>query len=195
MIQLFQCPSCSAVLQATEATLTRELTPVRCGECYRNTHKLPEGIEVEIMHDDGVARESVGEYGRSVHFAHGTHYWISITNKTKKHAAFDLYIDGRKVNLTTILLYRGRRDPDGDIKSRPRVIKGYELTRDSVELTGDKFATEGTIERFVANRHKVGLMLPPPPTIGSARSSLSSSRDPVRKASAGEDATARRTTK
>jgi len=27
----FQCPSCSAVLQAT---LTKELTSVQCGECY-----------------------------------------------------------------------------------------------------------------------------------------------------------------
>ena len=118
-----------------------------------NTHDLPEGIEVDIRHKDGVARQSFTEYGRSVHFAHGTKYWISITNKRKEHAAFDLYIDGRKANLTTTLLYRGRHQgPDGDIKSRPRIIKGFELTRDSVELAGDKFATVGTIELFIANR-------------------------------------------
>ena len=82
-----------------------------------NTHDLPEGIEVDIWHKDGVARQSFTEYGRSVHFAHGTKYWISITNKRKKeHAAFDLYIDGRKANLTTTLVFFTA----GVIRARPR---------------------------------------------------------------------------
>ena len=116
-----------------------------------NTHDLPPGIEVEIMNGagGGVALESFTEYGRSVHFADGTQYWIRITNTTDTHAALNLLIDGRKANLSSILLYRNK---SGTRKSRGRSVKGFDLTRDSVELENDEFETTSTYEPFVAKR-------------------------------------------
>ena len=114
-----------------------------------NTHDLPPGIEVDIMTDAGVALESFTEYGRSVHFADGTQYSIRITNTTDTHAALNLFIDGRKANLSSILLYRNK---SGTRKSRGRSVKGFDLTRDSVELENDEFETTSTYEPFVAKR-------------------------------------------
>lgn len=114
-----------------------------------NGHDLPEGIEVDIMSSAGVAQESFTEYGRSVRFTEGTCYWIRITNHANKHVALNLYIDGRKVKLTPILLYRvGRR------RGRPRAknIYGFEMSRDSVELDNDEFETTSTYEEFVTRR-------------------------------------------
>lgn len=114
---------------------------------WMNTHDLPTGIKVEILRQgDGVVRETFTEYGRTVHFAHGTPYSIRVTNETKKHASLKLTIDGRQTKLTTILLYcaRGRRGRN------TRVIKGFDLTRESTELPNDEFEITSTYEPFVA---------------------------------------------
>ena len=122
---------------------------------------LPPGIEVEIYRnkDDqvgmpaGVVRETYTEYGRSVHLAHGTHYEIRITNTTNKHIAVNLCIDGRKVNLTPILVYREVLEPGDDrAMLRGRKIKGFDLTRNSVELENEEFETTSTYEPFVVKQ-------------------------------------------
>ena len=124
---------------------------------------LPPGIEAEIYRprkkDDqvgmpaGVVRETYTEYGRSVHLAHGTHYEIRITNTTNKHIAVNLCIDGRKVNLTPILVYREVLEPGDDrAMLRGRKIKGFDLTRNSVELEDDEFETTSTYEPFVVKQ-------------------------------------------
>ena len=131
-----------------------------------NGHDLPEGIEVEIVSSAGVAQESFTEYGRSVRFTEGTCYWIRITNHTNKHVALNLYIDGRKVKLTPILLYRvGRR------RGRPRAknIKGFELSRDSVELENDEFETTSTFEEFVTQRPASASTTSPDRRIGTIK--------------------------
>ena len=114
-----------------------------------NANDLPPGIQVEIESPDGVARESFTQYGRSVHFADGTVYSIRVINTTAKHAALDLTIDGTKANLTPILLYRPKR---GHEEGRHREIKGFDLTRNTVELPNDTFEITGTYTPFVAIR-------------------------------------------
>ena len=65
-----------------------------------------------------------------------------IINTTDTHAALNLYIDGRKANLTPILIYR----------NGARRINGFDLTRNSLELENNEFETTGTYARFVATR-------------------------------------------
>ena len=76
-----------------------------------------------------------------------------MTNTTNKHIAVNLCIDGRKVNLTPILVYREILEPDDDrAMLRGRKIKGFDLTRNSVELEDDEFETTSTYEPFVVKQ-------------------------------------------
>lgn len=114
-----------------------------------NTHEFHEGIEIEIFennstrpHGHSLVHQGFTAYGRSVRFADGTPYSISIKNNTDKHAAVNVTIDGRKVNLTPILLYRKKR----------RDIKGFDLTRQALELENDEYELRGTYDPFIAQR-------------------------------------------
>ena len=51
-------------------------------------------------------------------------------------------VDGRRANLTPILLY----------KERLRIVRGFELTRNSLELDNDRFEMTGTYAPFIARR-------------------------------------------
>ncbi len=65
----------------------------------------------------------------------------------------NLCIDGRKVNLTPILVYREVLEPGDDrAMLRGRKIKGFDLTRNSVELEDDEFETTSTYEPFVVKQ-------------------------------------------
>ena len=156
-----------------------------------NTHDLPPGIEVEIMKGAGVALESFTEYGRSVHFADGTQYWIRITNTTDTHAALNLLIDGRKANLSSILLYRNK---SGTRKSRGRSVKGFELTRDSVELENDEFETTSTYEPFVAKRPVSGASATTDHRIGTIKLEFFATRYATRQPGRTQQLTASNTT-
>ena len=156
-----------------------------------NTHDLPPGIEVEIMRGDGVALESFTEYGRSVHFADGTQYWIRITNTTDTHAALKLFIDGRKANLSSILLYCNK---SGTRKSRGRSVKGFDLTRDSVELENDEFETTSTYEPFVAKRPVSGASATTDHRIGTIKLEFFATRYATRQPGRTQQLTASNTT-
>ena len=118
-----------------------------------NTHDLPVGITVEIArtNDEGLVRETFDQYGRSVHFAHGTPYFITITNTTNKHASLKLTVDGKPASITPILLYKA-----GHRKGR-RNIKGFDLTRETVELENDEFEMTSTYTPFIATRPSRGV--------------------------------------
>ena len=65
----------------------------------------------------------------------------------------NLCIDGRKVNLTPILVYREVLEPGDDrAMLRGRKIKGFDLTRNSVELENEEFETTSTYEPFVVKQ-------------------------------------------
>ena len=70
------------------------------------------------------------------------------------------------MKLTPILLYRvGRR------RGRPRAknIKGFELSRDSVELENDEFETTSTFEEFVTQRPASASTTSPDRRIGTIK--------------------------
>jgi hypothetical protein len=87
------------------------------------------------------------EFGRTVHFANGTPYKIGIVNTREKKVAVDISVDGWKVNLSPILL----RSMLGSDRIKPRVIKGFQLRRTTVD-GGDTFEINTDYELFVASR-------------------------------------------
>ena len=119
-------------------------------EVDADTSDLPEGIEIAIVSGTaGAAAETATGYGRSVHFRHGTEYTIQIVNRRKKKVCVDIWIDGRQVNLSPILLRAAREWGSG----KPRIIQGLALERNTADnLAFGTYDITTTIEPFIAAR-------------------------------------------
>jgi hypothetical protein len=112
-----------------------------------NTHDFPEGIEIDILFvtdgRPGAVLQSFTGFGRSVHFADGTPYTISILNKRRQKVAVNISVDGRKANLSPILLRSDER--------HARVIKGFTLRR-TTQSDADTFDICNEIEPFIVSK-------------------------------------------
>ena len=122
-----------------------------------STEDPPDGIEVDFFDlSSGGSRvaQSYDAGGQCVKFAADTRYKIEIINWNTRKVATDVHIDGRKVNLTPVLIRAARGDKPGR-----RAISGFQLLRTFEErneikggLLQSRYAVRTTEEPFIARR-------------------------------------------